>query len=70
MDKFDPLQLAADVNWQIAKGYLRAVVAVQGARRSVPSGAYDDPLAESKYVRLDREVESFIKVVEEEELHL
>jgi hypothetical protein len=67
MDKFDPIQLAADANWQIAKGYLRAVVAVQGARMTI---LRDDDLTESKYQRLGREVEAFIKSVEEDELNL
>jgi hypothetical protein len=62
MDKFDPLQLAGDVNWEIAKGYLRAVVAVQGARTSG-----QEP---SKFTLLRDEVEGFIKAVEEQELQL
>lgn len=65
-DKFDPLQLAGDVNWQIAKGYLNAVVAVQGARHS---GFMDDG-RETKYERIKREVEGFIAIVEGEELQL
>lgn len=66
-DKFDPLQLAADVNWQIAKGYLSAVVAVQGARFN---GLRDDGYSETKYARMKREVEGFIASVEGDELHL
>lgn len=66
-EKFDPLQLAADVNWQIAKGYLNAVVAVQGARFS---GATDDGESETKFARMKREVDGFIAGVEDEELHL
>lgn len=67
MDKHDPVQMAADVNWQIAKGHLRAVVAVHGAlKHPVPT----DEGGRTKYERMNEAVEDFIKVVEEDELHL
>jgi hypothetical protein len=56
---YDPLQLLADTNWQIAKGYLQAVVAVQGARFGSP-----------KYEALKDFIEGFVAQVEADELHL
>ena len=64
-EAFNPLQLHADVNWQIAKGYLQAVLAVQGAKYPVM-----DEGQPSKYERLKVEIAGFVSVVEDDELHL
>jgi hypothetical protein len=63
---YDMAQLHADLNWQLAKGYLNAVIAVHGAR--LQGGRYNE--AESKYEALSDLVQSFVAEVEERELHL
>lgn len=62
----DLAQAMADTNWQLAKGYLRAVVAVQGAR--LRGGALNEH--ETKYERLESLVNEFVEGVEGLELNL
>lgn len=63
----DAAQLAVDVLWQLAKGALRAVVAAHGARLGRGSSHSE---VETKYERLNDEVEQFISNVEYEELNV
>jgi hypothetical protein len=56
--------MMADINWQIAKGYLLAAVAAHGAEST------GLPTEETKFRRLEKVVEAFVKQVEDEELNI
>lgn len=59
-------QALADINWQIAKGHLNAVVAAHGSR--LRGGAFNEQ--ETKYEKLQSLVGEFVDEVERLELHL
>lgn len=61
-DPVSMTEMMASINWEIAKGYLRAAVAAHGNKST---GLATE---ETKYYLLNKEVEAFIKVVEEQEL--
>ena len=60
-DDFDPVGMAKMVNWEIAKGYLRAAVQAGG---QVPNGANREP----DWDELNVAVEEFIAHVEDNAL--
>lgn len=63
-DPVSMTEMMASINWEIAKGYLRAAVAAHGNKST---GLETE---QTKYYRLDKEVETFIKSVEDQELNM
>lgn len=63
-DPVSMTEMMASINWEIAKGYLRATVVAHGNKST---GLETE---QTKYYRLDKEVEIFIKSVEDQELNM
>lgn len=63
-DPVSMTEMMASINWEIAKGYLRATVVAHGNKST------GEPTEETKYFRLNKEVEIFIKSVEDAELNM
>jgi hypothetical protein len=62
----EQIALAASIQWEIAKGHLRAVVAVLGNMSSVTRDQDD----KYKFQLLDEKIDDFVNEIEGEELHL
>jgi len=65
MRKVDPIGLAKAILWEEAKGKLRAMVAADGAELGGPR----DENGDFHFQKVKREVDGFIKTIEDEGLH-
>lgn len=62
--KFDEIGMRKGVQWEIAKGHLRALVAIDGSRYSG-----HDPGEKPRYQEVSEAVEAFIRAFEGDGLH-
>ena len=58
------IEIAAVAQWEVAKGHLRAVVALMGSMMADYNAS-----TPSRYEKLDKAVEDFITLVEDDDLH-
>jgi hypothetical protein len=66
MDRDEQIELAASIQWEVAKGHLRAVSAALGNMSSVTRDEDD----KFKYQLLDEAIDRFVREVEDRELQL